>query len=386
MMMRPVNSAPIVKGWCPGALRPMLSGDGLVVRIRPRGGRLSQDTARGIAALAAAHGNGVIDLSNRANVQLRGVAPERYEPLIAGLRELDLIDADAAGEGRRNILCAPFWRAGEGAETLAAALAEALARPDAPDLPGKFGYAIDTGPTPLLQESPADIRLERDAKGGLLLCADGVDLGRPVSVADAIPEMLSLARWFRDHGGAEAGRMRRLLAAGTCLPEGFARQRQQGAATPKPGPRDGGFLLGLAFGQIAADTLARLAEFGALRVTPWRMLLIEGLAAAPDLAGLITDPDDPLLRVIACIGAPGCAQGRGETRQLARDLAPLIPEGQHLHVSGCAKGCAHPRPAALSVTATASGYDLIRNGRADGPPIHEGLSPQALQDILKETR
>ena len=26
--------APIVQGWCPGALRPMLSGDGLVVRVR----------------------------------------------------------------------------------------------------------------------------------------------------------------------------------------------------------------------------------------------------------------------------------------------------------------------------------------------------------------
>ena len=29
-------SAPQVKGWCPGAHRPMMSGDGLVVRIRPR--------------------------------------------------------------------------------------------------------------------------------------------------------------------------------------------------------------------------------------------------------------------------------------------------------------------------------------------------------------
>ena len=26
-------SAVAIKGWCPGALRPMLSGDGLVVRI-----------------------------------------------------------------------------------------------------------------------------------------------------------------------------------------------------------------------------------------------------------------------------------------------------------------------------------------------------------------
>ena len=27
-------SAAAIKGWCPGALRPMQSGDGLVVRVR----------------------------------------------------------------------------------------------------------------------------------------------------------------------------------------------------------------------------------------------------------------------------------------------------------------------------------------------------------------
>ena len=31
-----------IKGWCPGALRPMQSGDGLVVRIRPPTGRLTR--------------------------------------------------------------------------------------------------------------------------------------------------------------------------------------------------------------------------------------------------------------------------------------------------------------------------------------------------------
>ena len=64
-----------IKGWCPGALRPMASGDGLVVRIRPHGGRLSAAQAAGIAAAALAHGNGEIDLSARANLQLRGIAP-----------------------------------------------------------------------------------------------------------------------------------------------------------------------------------------------------------------------------------------------------------------------------------------------------------------------
>lgn len=36
-------SVPIIQGWCPGALRPMASGDGLVVRIRLPGGRMTPD-------------------------------------------------------------------------------------------------------------------------------------------------------------------------------------------------------------------------------------------------------------------------------------------------------------------------------------------------------
>ena len=65
-----------IKGWCPSALRPMLSGDGLVVRLRPRGGRLSAAQAVGIAALAKRCGNGLIDLTGRANLQIRGVREE----------------------------------------------------------------------------------------------------------------------------------------------------------------------------------------------------------------------------------------------------------------------------------------------------------------------
>ena len=62
-----------IQGWCPGALRPMASGDGLVLRVRAPNGRLEPDQARRIAELARRHGNGLIDLTSRANLQLRGL-------------------------------------------------------------------------------------------------------------------------------------------------------------------------------------------------------------------------------------------------------------------------------------------------------------------------
>ena len=106
------------------------------------------------------------------------------------------------------------------------------------------------------------------------------------------------------------------------------------------------------------------------------MLLIEGANAAPDLPDLITRPDDPMLRVLACTGAPGCLQAHAATRDLARALAPHLT--QTLHVSGCAKGCAHPGAAPLTLTATPAGFNLIRDGSASGAPAREGVSAKAL--------
>ena len=45
----------------------------------------------GIAAAALSHGNGLIDLSARANLQLRGVRPEAHLALMDDLADLGLI-------------------------------------------------------------------------------------------------------------------------------------------------------------------------------------------------------------------------------------------------------------------------------------------------------
>ena len=381
----PETTTPDIKGWCPGALRPMLAGDGWLVRIRPQGGTLSPAQAEGIARAAMAHGNGIIDLSNRANLQLRGVRAQAHPALIADLANLGLIDATPAAEAARNILVTPFWLQDDGTQTLATALAAALAAAAAPEstapeptapeshpaattplLPGKFGFALDSGAAPVLALSPADIRLERGPKG-LILRPDGYALGRPTTLDTAITDALALVAWFLESGGGAPGRgrMAALIAAGACLPAGFTEPPLPPAAPPSPGLTGQGWLAALAFGQMTAAALHAIAALNRpLRLTPWRMLLIEGAAPLPVIDGLITRADNPLLRVSACIGAPGCAQGLGETRALARRLAPHLPPGQHLHISGCAKGCAHPGASAITLTALPQGYGLIHDGTA----------------------
>jgi precorrin-3B synthase len=348
-MQSPETKAPSIKGWCPGALRPMLSGDGWLVRVRPRLGRLSQGQAAGLARLARAYGNGTISLSNRANLQLRGVKEAGLSPLTDGLQALALLDADEAVEARRNIIVTPF--ADDLCHEIASNLEAALASSDAPNLPGKFGFAVDAGDVPHLRNAPADIRIERGATG-LVVRSDGTDRGLVATAETAAALAVGMARRFLTSGGGTEGRGR-LAVQGHLTP----------APTLAPGPYPMGMIVGFEFGMMAAETLNALAALGPIRMTPWRMVLIEGLSKVPaELADIITDPDDPRLRAIACTGAPGCAQGFQETRSIARALAPHIPAGQFLHVSGCAKGCAHPGRADLTLVGQPLGFDLIRGG------------------------
>jgi precorrin-3B synthase len=383
-MSGPIIQGPIIQGWCPGALRPMESGDGWVVRVRPRAGRLTQAQAGGIADLARLYGNGLIDLSARANVQLRGVSRQTHAPLIDGLRALNLLDETAQAEAQRNVTLAPFWSQGDGALDLALELSAALAA--APRLPGKFGFALDMGAAPVLRDTAADIRIER-AAGGAIVYGAGAQTGAAVPMAQAAQAALNLAQWFIDAGGIGPdgrGRMARLLQSGAALPAQFTAQPVPYAApfAPRLGLHPSGALVGFEFGQMQAETLAALAALGPLRVTPWRMLLIEGAQAMPAIPSVLTDPNDPMLRIIACTGAPACIQGHAPTRDLARALAPHIAQGQLCHVSGCAKGCAHPQRADITLTATPHGFDLVRSGSAGDTPRQTALTPSQIIQAL----
>lgn len=385
------SQSPRVHGWCPGALRPMMSGDGLVVRVRAPLGRLAQAQASGLADLSARHGNGLIDLSARGNLQIRGIAPDDHPALIEALRDLGLVDHSAEAEARRNVLLAPFWQAGDDTQSIATDLNAALSAATDLTLPGKFGFAVDCGAQPVLQETAADIRIERSSEGALMLRADGAVCGLPVTRESAAAEALALARWFLRQGGAPEGRGRmRPLIARRGPPKAHMVTVAQESFVAYPGAQETGCLAAVEFGQIPAGTLAALADLGSIRLTPWRMLLVERMRDLPALPGLVLDATDPRLRVHVCTGAPRCLQALGPTRDLARQLAPQVPAGKTLHLSGCSKGCAHPRPASLVLTAVDSQhFDFIRDGRASDRPVHRNLGIKALADarnLFRERR
>lgn len=352
-------NTPLVKGWCPGALRPMRSGDGLVVRVRPVLGRLSPEQATGIADLSAGYGNAMMDLTRRANLQIRGVSDENWPKLLEGLDSLGLLDGDAETEARRNILLSPEAAPESTEWRIAAKLAADLA---GLALPAKFGAAIG------LHGQPVDMTI-LPHPGGWALHANGGNRFAIGSESDMNAMAADLARWFLRQERRPAGqRMRGLLETAPLpdwMPHPADSDPHDQPARPLIGQMANGWAVALPFGMITAGQLSALAVAD-LRLTPDRGLLIEGLTDPPLLQGLILAPDDPLLRSHACTGAPVCPQALGDARALARKLAPQLPAGKVLHVSGCAKGCAHSRPADLTFTATAQGWARIANGRADG--------------------
>ncbi|MGH6848359.1 MAG: precorrin-3B synthase [Methylocella sp.] len=394
------------KGWCPGARRPMQAKDGLLVRLRISGGIVPAATMRGLAQAGRAHGNGLFDLSARANLQIRGVRGESLPLLIETLEALGLLDDNAAAEAVRNVLVSPL--AGldgrtdthKAAKVLEAALA---ANKDLHALPTKFGFLIDDGSTLSLGAVPADIRF--DWTGGEQPFAIGIGGNAHEAIflglcgADDIPDIASrLAQAFLRLGSQMAEpprRMRGLMescgAAAIAALAGLrpAAPQKSGGAIEEPCPV--GLLrfddrycfgAGATFGRLDAnmlDAAARAGEIfgtGEIRLTPWRALILPhvqeqhagALRAYFAAQGFIVDRGDARLAVAACGGASTCERGTTNTRSDALALMPfarsLCMTGVALHVSGCTKGCARQAATPFTLIAHAGRYDLVVDGTA----------------------
>ena len=404
------------KGWCPGVLRPMLAGDGLLVRLRLTGGIVSPTLALAIAGLAQDCGNGLIEISSRANLQLRGIRAESLGRLQDELGALGVLEASLEAEAVRNVMASPLAgldpAIAPDIRPVTAALERKLAQSgDLHGLPAKFLFLIDDGSTPGLSQQPADVRFEWSQPAGYFRVA----LGGAENVTfgtcglDDLPDRAAkIARMFlgqRGTGAQADRRMRHLVerigmdalaselgvAAQPCQPARPAFNPARSLGVHKFGT---GFFAGLAapFGRLQAGDLAQLARRvqrhpGAeLRLTPWRMLLAVGISETsardllhrPGLSAWITDAADPRLAVAACSGFAACAQATTQVRDDAARLALALQSPQdagiQLHVSGCAKGCAHNHLVPLTLVGHDGLYDLVENGFARDAPGRSGLT------------
>jgi precorrin-3B synthase len=400
-----------VKGWCPGALRPMPSGDGLIVRVRPQSGALSPDALLALADAAGRFGNGHIDLTRRANLQIRGVSEATLPPLHDVIARLGLLDGDPDGEAVRNVIINPLAGIDPSeafdVRNIACELTRRLeTQPSLWSLPTKFGFIVDGGGVLGLTAQRADIRLAAIKNGPDMAIAVGLDtqsgidwLG-VVSPASAAAVAIEIAHAFLDETSrGTRQRMRDLSVAHVASLKSKIRSRLDPLITDVPTidtpSRRVGFLslgsdrfaVGIAapFGRAETDQLRKLADviitFGIreIRLSPWRTLYVgvpnqqagQHLLEIARHAGFIVDPSDPLLQIEACPGAPACHSTSLDTRGDARRIAELLARFRFngtVHVSGCAKGCAKSGIADLVLVGSEGNYGIVHQGTAQDHP------------------
>ena len=372
-----------IKGWCPSALRPMQAEDGLILRLRPWLGELSREQVLKLCELSERFASEELELTNRGNLQLRGIAEHDFDQLLGNLADLELIDEALEAKTGSNLCVAPDWSQGDVTQRLAEAFKASLT--ELPDLPSKFGFALDTGAISRLKQVPADIRVEKHESGSFLVYADSSPLGLRVVEDDVIKTCHQLTHWFAEHHTSEHRRMRTLLGAKS-LPEKFTRDPVSGENQPMELEVHKDWqVIGVPLGRIkATDLHDALSSSSAtqVRLTPWRSLIIDSHDIAYASAFILAQ-DNPRTRVFACVGAPNCASANGKTREIAERLRPQA--GETVHISGCTKGCAFPRAATQTFLCEGNHFSLVKGGTAWDQPSQNNITLEAIENMVNSS-
>jgi precorrin-3B synthase len=368
----------------------MPTGDGLLARWLPLG-PIPVASFAALCRAGARDGNGIVEVTQRGSLQFRGLRPATVAAFAQAVDSLSLatnhappiasspllgLDPDVSVDLREWLV---DFRAQVGHETISP----------------KVGVLVDDGGALHLDDVAADIRLRLGASSRLHLSIGGTALSAQslgwVDMAQAGIVVNQLLEAFAAQGPATRAHD---------LPYDSVTLREQLAlkCSPPPCPpaRSGmhplqsfklndGMLargVGLAFGYghvtqfEALIDIASAAGAKAMCPVPGRAMLIIGLRphdmdhflGQVEALGFLVSPQDIRRQVVACAGAPACRSGRMPARELAQSVADAargrLPSGAIIHLSGCDKGCAHPRRAAF--TLVGPGH-LIREGRADGP-------------------
>ena len=304
MPLAPPSRPTATRGWCPGVLDPMETGDGWLLRVRRPGGVLSPGALRTIAGVASRFGSGAIDLTSRANLQIRGVAVDDLDLAAAGLIEGGVALGDPRLDAARSIVASPWaghdpWAVVD-ATAVVADLEHRLVNGLVGALPSKFGVIVDDGGSWSLDELDADVRLIAGAGSAgvtwsLRLRGGPEPLGQ---VSDPAAAILAAAQLCADHGSRMDQVVERVGTAPVAAAVGArppSTTRRSAARSPRPSPTPPGVgsyphpdparsnLVAAPFlGRIDAPTAERVASLTArfaddLRVTPRHSLAFCGV-------------------------------------------------------------------------------------------------------------
>jgi precorrin-3B synthase len=369
--------------------------DGGLARIRLPGGRLGAGQLDAVAD-AARLGNGLVELTSRANLQVRGLpdaATERVEALLA---EAGLLPS-RTHERVRNLIASPLAgrhpRSVAGTDAVVDALDRGLCtHPLFARLPGRFLFAVDDG-AGLTHGTGADVSLTA-SPAGFALGLGGRRTTLVVSAAEAAELALAAARAFmavRAEQGGGAWRIRELddgpaQVAGRL---GGHVSGMEAAPTPArlaPGvleQRDGRASVTALppLGRIeppAIEALAGLARAhgGEVRLSTRRTLSlldvrtdrVDSVLAALERLGLAVSPRSGWEGLSACAGMGACAKALVDVRAAAaKRAAERGADDPSEHWSACGRRCGEPPDVGVAVFADGAGMTRVLGGEGAAP-------------------
>ena len=357
-----------------------------MLRLRLPGGLLRAAQAGGIADLARRFGGGYVDVTTRANLQIREIGAAHPIAVLTALDELGLTSRGAGADNIRNLTGSPA--AGIDPEELydtrplgRELYHYILNHRELYGLPRKFNVAFDGGGRLSVLADTNDIgfaavriRPGKSAAAGVYfrMLLGGVtghgfvagDSGVLLAPHEVVPAAVAIIRLFIDHGDRTDRKRARLAylverwGIEKCLTEAAAflpfpwRLAPLDECEPRcaidkhghigihPQAQAGRFYLGvtLAVGRLTADQLAGLAAIaqrygaGLLRLTVWQNLLISDIAetdltaaqAAIAALGLSTSASHLRGGLVACTGNAGCKFALSDTKRHAIELADYL--------------------------------------------------------------
>ncbi len=385
--------------------------------MRTPGGLLSSHQVSVIVDLAAKVGLEDVQVTNRANLQLKltqVLTPE----LLQQLQAAELAAPIAAVDHLRNIMASPT--AGIDAQAVfdTRPVVWAIDRyisshPELVGLSAKFSIGIDGGEAVSIRQRPNDVILVAHRQGLRLFLnmGDGLELDTKLGCAfdDAVPLVAAIYQIYLEHAAAlpsipqqhrrsKKPRLRQLVAqAGLdwfrsplaanfddCHELASANNSKSGAHLGIHQQRQTSYsYLGIVvpLGQLTIDQLQGLGNLahqygnGSLRLTPWQNVILPQVSD-PDLPSLLQaiaelrlqiDPHHPAGSIAACRGQPGCqaaeTNSHAHAQALIQKLINRLDQPLQIHVSGCGKGCAHPLGSDIALLG-------IFNGQTEGYEIY----------------
>jgi ferredoxin-nitrite reductase len=194
---------------CPDIYHPAIARDGLLTRLRIPGGVLNQSQCQAIIYSLETTGLEYIQVTNRANLQLRALAQDLNPQLLMKLADCGLAASNITIDGIRNIMLSPT--AGIDSQELidVRPLAEAWQQyldghPELGILSTKFSVGFDGGGSVSILDRPNDITLLAISQHQFSLYlgigergSAPLSVGVRLTAAECLPMLAAIAESYR---------------------------------------------------------------------------------------------------------------------------------------------------------------------------------------------